>query len=266
MLLKSRSLKILPLVVVLTILIGGCGQQKDQTQTSGQLEIQEHAYPHIAGYDKSGRSLLDNREAKYDIVYSSEINAEAAKKLKDRNPGTILLYQSPANYLPDSAVPVVEATTGQKIDDDFWLKDKKGARCGFGWTPEGWTVDITKSKNIETMALFFANVLKYHPQYEGIFLDLVEEKSRCDSVSDDQWILQTNKFLKSVRDKIGEKIILTNSGWNYKKTTPYLEHLNGYGMESFLAGAAGFGEGLSTVDLVLEKNSRTAYFNIHSLC
>jgi hypothetical protein len=159
----------------------------------------------------------------------------------------------------DSAVPTIEATTNMDVTDDFWLKDTEGERCGYGWTPEMWAIDISKSENIEIIATFFSNVLQYQPQYDGLFFDVIEEHSRCNSISDSEWVEHTTEFLKSVRDKIGDKIILTNSGFNYNTNTPYLQYLNGYAMESFLSGAAEFDEGLSTVDLVQDKTLEPHY-------
>ena len=220
-------------------------------------EILHQTYPHIAGYVKDGKDLLQIQESNYDIVYSSNIDEDTAQELKQRNQDIIILYQGPVNYMFDSAILIIEATTGKEITDEFWLKDVEGDRCGWGMNeiglPELWAVDITKDENIETMASFYANILEYQPQYEGLFFDVIEEFSRCDSVADSQWVSQTTMLLKAVREKIGDKIILTNSGFNYKTNTPYLQYLNGYAMESFLSGAAGFDEGLETVDLVLEK-------------
>jgi hypothetical protein len=267
---KTKFILIIIAAIVAVILISGRVEQEKTEQPSAEIEQTDELktavetttqfgqdYIHIAGYVKSGKDLLDDQGAKYDIVYTSNIDAETAKKLKERNPGMIILYQGPANYMFDSAIPIIEATTGKKITDEFWLKDKKGSRCGWGMTelglPELWAIDIRKPENIEIIALFYANILKYQPHYEGVFFDVIEEKSRCDSISDADWIRRTVELLKVVREKLGDKIILTNSGWNYNTETPYLQYINGYSMESFLSGAAGFNEGLETVNLVLEK-------------
>lgn len=235
--------------------------QDQQAEVSQEKNQAEYAYPHIAGYVKSGEALISEQQAMYDIVYSSDIDAEVAEELKERNPGTIILYQSLANYMFDSAVPVIEATTGEQITNAFWLKNRAGNRCGYGWTlrqaqgepPEMWAIDITNVSNIETMAMFFSRVLEYYPQYDGLFFDVVEEISRCDSVSDTEWRQHTAVLLKAIRAKVGDKVILANAGYNYDEKSPYLEHLNGFSLESFLSGAAGFYEGMETVDIVLAK-------------
>jgi len=250
------------LVVLITLFLSGCDEQEstdgDQDSTPTTTQIL-HEFPHISGYVTSGQDLLDVEEAKYDIVYTSDINQNAANQLKNRNPNTIILFQSLATYMFDSAVPTIEATTGMDITDDFWLKDTGGERCGYGWTPEMWAIDIRESNNIEIMSEFFSNVLIYQPQYDGLFFDVIEEFSRCNSMSDSEWVEQTTELLEAIRDKIGDKIILTNSGFNYDTSTPYLQYLNGYAMESFLSGAAEFDEGLSTVSLMLEKTVEPHY-------
>jgi len=263
---KKISIAIV-IVIFFSLILCGCDEQesKDKSSDSSSTETElEHDFPHIAGYVTSGQNLLDVEEAKYDIVYSSNIDKDTADELKERNPGTIILYQSLANYMFDSAIPVIEATTGEEITDDFWLKDTEGERCGYGWTPEMWAIDISNSENIEIMSTFFSNVLMYHPQYDGLFFDVIEERSRCDSVSDTEWVQYTTNLLQAIREKVDDKIILTNSGFNYDQDTPYLQYLNGYAMESFLSGAAGFDEGLETVELVLE-NTIEPHFLIYTV-
>lgn len=250
------------LVILPALILSGCDQQggtDNEPGPSSTITQIIHEFPHIAGYVTSGQDLLNVEEAKYDIVYTSDIDQATANQLKERNPDTIILYQSLVNYMFDSAIPTIEATTGMDITDDFWLKDTEGQRCGYGWTPEMWAIDIRESENIETIALFYSNVLIYQPQYDGLFFDVVEEHSRCDNVTDSEWIEQTTKLLEAIRDKVGDKIILTNSGFIYNEDTPYLQYLNGYAMESFLSGAAGYDEGLSTVDLVLENTLEPHY-------
>ena len=252
----KNKLKIIGIISLAIFLLSGCVQQ---TCTNKEADTQPDKtqilldYPHIAGYVKNGEDLFNVEEAKYDIVYSSNIDQETANKLKERNSDTIILYQSLVNYMFDSAISIIEATTGIEITDKFWLKDSQGQRCGYGWTPEMWAIDIRESENIEIISLFYSNILKFHPQYDGLFFDVVEERSRCDTISDSEWIEQTAELLKAIRNKVDDKIILTNSGYNYNINTTYLQYLNGYAMESFLSGAADFDEGLETVELVLEK-------------
>lgn len=252
----KNQLNIVGITILSIFLLSGCVQQTDENKESGTpLETTQvtHDYPHIAGYISSGQDLLEVEEAKYDIIYSSDIDQERAEILKERNPNMIILYQSPASYMFDSAVPVIEAVTDMEITDEFWLEDTEGQRCGYGWTPEMWAIDINKPENIEIMAQFFSNILAYQPQYDGLFFDVVEESSRCDAMSDSEWSEQTAELLSAIREEVGDKIILTNSGYNYDTNTPYLQHINGYALESFLSGAAGYDEGLETVEFVLEK-------------
>ena len=260
------QLIVVGLLTLLIFLFSGCNQpESDGNGSNPPDDIQiGSAYPHIAGYVKSGEDLLDIEEAVYDIVYSSNIDQDAALQLRQRNSDIIILYQSLANYMFDSAISVIEATTEMDITDDFWLKDSQGARCGYGWTPEMWAIDISNSENIEIMAQFFSNVLEYQPQYDGLFFDVIEEISRCDSIDDSEWVEHTTELLSAIREKIGDKIMLTNSGYNYNADTPYLEYLNGYALESFLSGATGFDEGLDTVDLVLEK-TKEPHFLIYTV-
>jgi hypothetical protein len=94
----------------------------------------------------------------------------------------------------------------------------------------------------------------------------VEETSRCDTLTDSEWSENTAELLESIRQKVGNKIILTNSGYNYDSETPFLQYLNGYAMESFLSGAAEYDEGLETVSLVNEKTLDPHYliFTVYS--
>jgi hypothetical protein len=258
---KKISIAII-LIISVSLILCGCNEQesKNEDQESTEPPTQTtYDFPHITGYVTSGQSLLSVENAKYDIVYSSNIDQNTADEMKERNPGTIILYQSLANYMLDSAVTVIEATTSMDITDDFWLRDHEGDRCGYGWTPEMWAIDISNSDNIEIMSTFFSNILVYHPQYDGLFFDVIEEHSRCDSITDSDWVQYTVNLLDAIRDKVGDNIILTNSGFNYDEDTPYLQYLNGFAMESFLSGAAEFDEGLSTVDLVMEKTLNPHY-------
>ena len=137
-------MKKLIVILFFLVVISGCTQKT--SDQNGLPEETLFAYPHIAGYVKSGTQLL-GIEGTFDIVYTSDIDSETAGKLKDKNPQTVILYQSVANYMYDSAVPVIEATTGMEITDDFWLKNTSGQRCGYGWTPELWAVDFRKQEN-----------------------------------------------------------------------------------------------------------------------
>ena len=252
----KNKIKLIGILSLSIFLLTGCIQQTNPdngSKTPTDVTQLLHEYPRIAGYVKSGEDLLNLKEAKYDIIYSSDIDQETANKLKERNSNTIILYQSLLNYMFDSAIPIIEATTNIQITDEFWLKDNQGQRCGYGWTPEMWAIDIRESENIEIISLFYSNILKFHTQYDGLFFDVVEEHSRCDTMNDSKWTEQTTKLLASIRNIVDDKIILTNSGYNYNENTSYLQYLNGYAMESFLSGAAEFDEGLETVELVLEK-------------
>jgi hypothetical protein len=256
----ENRFKVIGIIVFSIFLLSGCFGNTDnkQPENPSDEEIQS-SFPHLAVYVYNGQDLLDVEDAKYDIIYSTDINQEEADLLKERNPDTIILYQSPVSYMFDSAIPVIEATTGMNITDDFWLKNTAGQRCGYGWTPEIYAVDLSNPENIEIISLFFSNVLEYQSQYAGLFFDVVEERSRCDVMNDSEWSEKTTQLLEAIRQKIGDKIILANAGYNYNSGTPYLEYLNGYVMESFLSGAAEYDEGLETVDLVLEKTLEPNY-------
>lgn len=258
-------------VIIIAVIVGITfikgiqqGDQDKELETTQEITQQIYDFPHIVGYVKSGKDLMKNQEVKYDVIYTSDIDQDTVEKLKERNPGTIILYQSPLNYMFDSAIPVIEATTGMKVTDGFWLKNREGNRCGYGWTPEMWAIDMGNSNNIEIITSFFSNVLEYQPQYEGLFFDVTEERSRCDSVTNTEWSEQTAELFKALREKISNRIIIANSGYNYNATTPFLKYLNGYALESFLSGATEYDDGLETVSLVLEK-TREPHFLIYTV-
>lgn len=256
----KNQFKSIAIIIFSIFLLSGCfgnnDSKKPENHSNEQTQI---SFPHLAAYVYNGQDLLDVEEAKYDIIYSTDIDQETADALKERNPDMIVLYQSPLTYMFDSAIPVIEAITGRSITDDFWLKDTSGQRCGYGWTPEIYAVDLNNPENIEILSLFFSNVLEYQSQYDGLFFDVLEEHSRCNTMNDSEWSEKTTRLLGAINQKVGDKIILANSGYNYDSETPYLEYLNGYAMESFLSGAAGYGEGLETVDIVLEKTLEPNY-------
>jgi hypothetical protein len=252
--------------LILLILFSVLGKKEQEGLNKNSVSVSKKSdFPHLALYIEDPEDLI-NSGASYDIVYTSQIDEKQAETLRRKNPDLIILYQSPLNYMFDSAVPIIESVTGRKISDNFWLEKRGGGRCGYGMTPEMWAIDIRKQENIETMSLFFSGVLKAFPFYDGAFFDVVEEKSRCDSVRDGEWRRQTTELLKAVRKKVGKKIILTNSGYNYSPSTPYLPYLNGYAMEAFLSGAASYDEGLAAAELVLEKTQspRFLIFTVYS--
>jgi hypothetical protein len=256
----KNQFKLIGIIVFSIFLLSGCLQQTDNTQPENPSDGQtQSSFPHLATYVYNGQDLLNFEEAIYDIVYSTDIDQETAEALKERNSDMIILYQSPVSYMFDSAIPVIEATTGINITDDFWLKNTNGQRCGYGWTPEIYAIDLNNPENIEIVSQFFSNVLEYQSQYDGLFFDVLEEHSRCDAMNDSEWSEKTAQLLDAIRQKVDDKIILANSGYNYNSETPYLPYLNGYAMESFLSGAAGYDEGLETVELVLEKTLEPNY-------
>lgn len=255
----TKKAIILTSILTLAVLLTGCGQQTNNGQGGKVPSATSESFPQVVAYAEQGAELFKNSDATFDMVYSSNVSEDDAKKLRAQNSDIVILYFSPFNYIPDSALPIIEAVTGEKITDNFWMKNNEGNRCAYGWTPEGWTVDIKKPENIELMTNFYANVLKYQPWYDGLFFDSLEEKSRCDTTTDSQWVTQSTEFLKSMKDKLGKKIILANSGFNYSESTPYLPYLNGYAMEAVLSGAAGFDEALETVNLVMKKTLKPHY-------
>ncbi len=240
---------------MITTVLSGCTQQTEQAEPSDShagSSLLNHDFPHLAAYVAHGEDLLAYEDVAIDILYTSDIDQATATELRERNPGMIILYQSPVNYMYDAAIPVLEATTAVTITDDFWLMDGEGQRCGYGWTPEMYAIDISNAENRDILVDFFSALLTYHPHYDGLFFDVVEEQSRCASLSDTEWVQHTTTLLAAIRQRIGDNIILTNAGYNYDEQTPYLPYINGYAMESFLSGGAEFEEGFDTVDLVVD--------------
>ena len=265
----KKHLLVLGILVFSILILSGCEEQTNNNDDNDNNSVDEevdYGFPHIACYVRNQEDLLNVQDANFDIIYSSDIDSSAASVIKQRNSETIILYQSPASYMFDSAVDVIETTTGMQITDDFWLKDSSDQRCGYGWTPEIWAIDLSNPENIEIMASFFSSILETQTHYDGLFFDIIEEVSRCDVLNDSEWSNYNSDLLEAIREKIGEKIIITNSGYNYSSDAPFLKHINGYAMESFLSGGAVYNVGLDAIDTVLEKTLEPHYliFSVYS--
>lgn len=229
---------------LLLAVLPGCGQPPAAAPAEGRTAANIATYvDDLADLDMS---------KPYSLVYTSKVEvADAVKEFKKVNPNSPVLYQSSLVYLPDALVPIMRATTGKEITERMWLKGTDGRRVTYDLAPFGldfdaYAIDIRQQEARGILAEHFAKMLQVAPYFDGLFFDVVEDRSRSVAITDEQWQEATAMLLEEIRQKIGRQpLILVNGGY-YSPETPFLKHVNGYNLEYFLTGSQEHGLGAAS--------------------
>ena len=269
---------LIPVLVLGGILIGQEDQTPDQPDNTSENETPETTtetpdeptietssdYPKIASWLAKKEELIESGKP-YDLVMAGWFTPEEAQQLRANNPDVILLAGLTTTWVWDNTgwmeflvtVANYGMDTPMEINEDMYLHDADGNRCGFGWASEEWSqeeiwaMDPRDPEWFNLITTFYSVVLD-QPQHDGIIVDMVVEKQYwCPEISDEEWLEAT----KDIYDTIAalnteDKLVIFNAGTRYADIDEYSEYFDGYLMENFMGDQlqSTYIEGLEAAD------------------
>jgi hypothetical protein len=199
---------------------------------------------------------------------------EEAEQLKTNNPGVILLAGLTTTWVWDNpewmtfliTVANYGMDTPVEFNEDMYMHNADGERCGFGWASEEWNHEEIwamdpRNPDWVTLITAFYRVVLNQTQHDGIIVDMVTEKQYwCPEVSDDEWLEAT----KDIYDTIAalntqNKLVLFNAGARLSDIDEYGEYFDGYLMENFM------GDQLETTYIEGLEAAETDYIVIYGV-
>jgi len=234
------------------------------TETPTEPPEPESDYPKIASWLAKKEELIESGKP-YDLVMAGWFTAEEAEQLRENNPDVILLAGLTTTWVWDNpdwmSFLVTVANYGMEtpveINEDMYLHDAEGERCGFGWASEEWNqeeiwaMDPRDPEWFDLITTFYSVVLE-QPQHDGIIVDMVVEKQYwCPEISDEEWLEATKDIYDTiVALNTQNKLVIFNSGARLSDIDAYGEYFDGYLMENFMGDQlqTTYAEGLEAAD------------------
>lgn len=224
----------------------------ETTDNSNETPIEslttESDYPKIASWLAKKEELIESGKP-YDLVMAGWFTQEEAGQLRENNPDVLLLAGLTTTWVWDNpdwmnflvTVANYGMDTPVEINEDMYLHDAKGERCGFGWASEEWNheeiyaMDPRDPEWFDLITTFYSVVLD-QTQHDGIIVDMVVEKQYWrPEISDEEWLEAT----KDIYDTIAalntqDKLVIFNAGARLSDIDEYGEYFDGYLMENFM--------------------------------
>ncbi len=234
------------------------------TETPTEPPEPESDYPKIASWLAKKEELIESGKP-YDLVMAGWFTAEEAEQLRENNPDVILLAGLTTTWVWDNpdwmSFLVTVANYGMEtpveINEDMYLHDAEGERCGFGWASEEWNqeeiwaMDPRDPEWFDLITTFYSVVLE-QPQHDGIIVDMVVKKQYwCPEISDEEWLEATKDIYDTiVALNTQNKLVIFNSGARLSDIDAYGEYFDGYLMENFMGDQlqTTYAEGLEAAD------------------
>ena len=234
------------------------------TETPTEPPEPESDYPKIASWLAKKEELIESGKP-YDLVMAGWFTAEEAEQLRENNPDVILLAGLTTTWVWDNpdwmSFLVTVANYGMEtpveINEDMYLHDAEGERCGFGWASEEWNqeeiwaMDPRDPEWFDLITTFYSVMLE-QPQHDGIIVDMVVEKQYwCPEISDEEWLEATKDIYDTiVALNTQNKLVIFNSGARLSDIDAYGEYFDGYLMENFMGDQlqTTYAEGLEAAD------------------
>ncbi|RLI03939.1 hypothetical protein DRO31_00535 [Candidatus Bathyarchaeota archaeon] len=234
------------------------------TETPTEPPEPESDYPKIASWLAKKEELIESGKP-YDLVMAGWFTAEEAEQLRENNPDVILLAGLTTTWVWDNpdwmSFLVTVANYGMEtpveINEDMYLHDAEGERCGFGWASEEWNqeeiwaMDPRDPEWFDLINTLYSVVLE-QPQHDGIIVDMVVEKQYwCPEISDEEWLEATKDIYDTiVALNTQNKLVIFNSGARLSDIDAYGEYFDGYLMENFMGDQlqTTYAEGLEAAD------------------
>ena len=224
----------------------------EKTENSNETPIEslttESDHPKIASWLAKKEELIESGKP-YDLVMAGWFTQEEAGQLRENNPDVLLLAGLTTTWVWDNpdwmnflvTVANYGMDTPVEINEDMYLHDAEGERCGFGWASEEWNheeiyaMDPRDPEWFDLITTFYSVVLD-QTQHDGIIVDMVVEKQYwCPEISDEGWLEAT----KDIYDTIAalntqDKLVIFNAGARLSDIDEYGEYFDGYLMENFM--------------------------------
>jgi len=234
------------------------------TETPTEPSELESDYPKIASWLAKKEELIESGKP-YDLVMAGWFTPEEAEQLRETNPDVILLAGLTTTWVWDNpdwmSFLVTVANYGMdtpvEINEDMYLHDAEGERCGFGWASEEWNqeeiwaMDPRDPEWFDLITTFYSVVLD-QPQHDGIIVDMVVEKQYwCPEISDEEWLEATKDIYDTLAALNTEnKLVIFNAGARLSDIDAYEEYFDGYLMENFMGDQlqTTYAEGLEAAD------------------
>ena len=234
------------------------------TETPTEPPEPESDYPKIACWLAKKEELIESGKP-YDLVMAGWFTPEEAEQLRETNPDVILLAGLTTTWVWDNpdwmSFLVTVANYGMdtpvEINEDMYLHDAEGERCGFGWASEEWNqeeiwaMDPRDPEWFDLITTFYSVVLD-QPQHDGIIVDMVVEKQYwCPEISDEEWLEATKDIYDTLAALNTEnKLVIFNAGARLSDIDAYEEYFDGYLMENFMGDQlqTTYAEGLEAAD------------------
>lgn len=230
--------------------------QTDETETPSETPNEtpteppepESDYPKIACWLAKKEELIESGKP-YDLVMAGWFTPEEAEQLRENNPDVILLAGLTTTWVWDNpdwmSFLVTVANYGMdtpvEINENMYLHDAEGERCGFGWASEEWNqeeiwaMDPRDPEWFDLITTFYSVVLD-QPQNDGIIVDMVVEKQYwCPEISDEEWLEATKDIYDTITAlNTQNKLVIFNAGARLSDIDAYEEYFDGYLMENFM--------------------------------
>ncbi|MCB2171325.1 putative glycoside hydrolase family 15 protein [archaeon] len=234
------------------------------TETPTEPPEPESDYPKIASWLAKKEELIESGKP-YDLVMAGWFTPEEAEQFRETNPDVILLAGLTTTWVWDNpdwmSFLVTVANYGMdtpvEINEDMYLHDTEGERCGFGWASEEWNqeeiwaMDPRDPEWFDLITTFYSVVLD-QPQNDGIIVDMVVEKQYwCPEISDEEWLEATKDIYDTITAlNTQNKLVIFNAGARLSDIDAYGEYFDGYLMENFMGDQlqTTYAEGLEAAD------------------
>ena len=278
-----RPVRSVMLSGILALLLASlaCGQdnpiKKASAADPGGNAGMEGGTPGLALWLAKKDELLENPQAKFELVMTAWFEPQEAEAIVSRHPSAKLLGGLSHTWIWDNpawlSFLLTIANQGNpngplQITDDMYLMfddDGDGSldrRC----SPPGWeeiyAMDPRSPKWRELILAFYRTTAS-QTQHDGVIVDMLDAYPFCDGARSlgiptpldaREWVSAQEELLALIRENTPSgKWVFANAGHDFGDGSPFPKYLNGYLLENFLGSwGAGLEEGLRSAQRALE--------------